>query len=470
MWAGPQSQSGDNHDLATEFFTRKRPDRAARRHVGEELRKQIPLDSLAKVPSWDERQDALTVLRAQEDVRAVDLIPLRYERMSVNPFAYLRGAAAVMASDLSLRPPSGIEVQLCGDAHLENFGMFASQERRLVFDLNDFDETNPGPFEWDVKRLAASFVLAARNNGFSSADQKVIAQVSAESYRQWIADLATQSTLEVWYSQVDVEWMLTLLHSEELKKAIKKASEKARGKNSDSALTKLTEGVNGERRFRSDPPLLVPVPDEEEAEVTRNLAPVFVEYIRTLAPAQAALLARYSFSHIAFKVVGVGSVGTRAYVLLLESGNGDPLILQAKQANPSVLEEYVGESGFANHGQRVVAGTRMMQATGDPFLGWCHGGDAVPYDFYFRQLWDMKGSIDTAKLGVEGLTAYARVCGAVLARAHARAGDAALISGYLGTTDGFDVAIAEYAMTYADITERDHAQLMEWLESSDGPR
>lgn len=288
MWAGPQSQDEHDEDLATEFFTRKRPDRTSRRQVGERLRQEIPFSQLAELPQAEERQDALSILKSQEDVRAVDLIPLRYERMAVNPFAYLRGAAAVMASDLSLRPHSGIEVQLCGDAHLENFGMFASQERTLVFDLNDFDETNPGPFEWDVKRLASSFVLAASLNGFSPAIQRRIAQTAAESYRLWMADLSTQSTLDVWYSQADVDWMLSLLHSRELKKAIKKASAKARNKNSDSALTKFTEVVNGERRFRSDPPILVPVPDEEEDEVTRKLAPVFVEYIRTLQPAQAA--------------------------------------------------------------------------------------------------------------------------------------------------------------------------------------
>ena len=445
---------------AIEFFSRPRPTREQRRVLGEHRREQVPLESHAVLPAPHERIDALGILRGQEADREQSLVPLRYERMSQNPFAYLRGAAAVMAHDLSLLPNSGIEVQLCGDAHLANFGMFASQERSLVFDLNDFDETAPGPFEWDVKRLAASFALAARSNGLSKEEQFTACKISAQSYREWMAAFSERKTLDLWFAQVDVEWMMSQMTNPDIRSMFEKASNKAKKKTVDSAVNKLTEVVDGQRRFRADPPLLTPIDDAAVGTVVEALAPVFTDYIRTLQPDRAILLSRYSFKHLAFKVVGVGSVGTRAYVMLLESGDGEPLILQAKQAGASVLEPYVGESVFSNSGERVVVGTRLMQATGDPFLGWCHGGAATPHDFYFRQLWDMKGSIDVAKLDVDGINSYARICGAVLARAHARAGDASFITGYLGTTKVFDNAIAEYALGYADISEQDHQLLL----------
>jgi uncharacterized protein (DUF2252 family) len=451
-----------NHEAqaSVNFFSRPRASREQRKILGEHLREQVPLESHALLPAPEERADALSILRAQESDREPTLVPLRYERMSQNPFAYLRGAAAVMAHDLSLRPTSGIEVQLCGDAHLANFGMFASQERSLVFDLNDFDETAPGPFEWDVKRLAASFALAARNNGLSRDEQFKACTVAAQSYREWMAAFSERKTLDLWFAKVDVKWMMSQMKNSDIRKMFEKASEKAKKKTVDSAVDKLTEVVDGQRRFRADPPLLTPIDDLEIGTVVEALAPVFTDYIQTLQPDRAVLLSRYSFKHLAFKVVGVGSVGTRAYVMLLESGDGEPLILQAKQAGASVLEPYVGESVFANSGERVVVGTRLMQATGDPFLGWCHGGPAAPHDFYFRQLWDMKGSIDVAKLDLEGVTSYARICGAVLARAHARAGDASFITGYLGSSKTFDHAIAEYALGYADISEQDYQQLL----------
>lgn len=456
-----------NHEAqaSVNFFSRPRASREQRKILGEHLREQVPLESHALLPTPEERADALSILRAQESDREPTLVPLRYERMSHNPFAYLRGAAAVMAHDLSLRPTSGIEVQLCGDAHLANFGMFASQERSLVFDLNDFDETAPGPFEWDVKRLAASFALAARNNGLSQDEQFKACTVAAQSYREWMAAFSERKTLDLWFAKVDVKWMMSQMKNSDIRKMFEKASEKAKKKTVDSAVDKLTEVVDGQRRFRADPPLLTPIDDLEIGTVVEALAPVFTDYIQTLQPDRAVLLSRYSFKHLAFKVVGVGSVGTRAYVMLLESGDGEPLILQAKQAGASVLEPYVGESVFANSGERVVVGTRLMQATGDPFLGWCHGGPAAPHDFYFRQLWDMKGSIDVAKLDLEGVTSYARICGAVLARAHARAGDASFITGYLGSSKTFDHAIAEYALGYADISEQDYQQLLTALAS-----
>jgi uncharacterized protein (DUF2252 family) len=445
---------------AVDFFTRPRASRAERRGAGERRRLEVPLESHAEVPALSERRDALALVREQEESRDAELLPLRYERMSVDSFAYLRGAAAVMASDLSLRPNSGITVQLCGDAHLANFGMFASQERSLVFDINDFDETNPGPFEWDVKRLAASFAVAARNNGFTQEEQRAASARVARSYREWMAAFNDRNTLDVWFAKVDVDWMLSQLKNSDIRKALVKASDKARRKNVDSAVMKLTEVIDGKRQFRNDPPILTRIDSSEFGAIVDLLSPVYADYVSTLQPDRAALLARYSFVDFGFKVVGVGSVGTRAYVLLLESGDGEPIVLQGKQANASVLERYVGESGFDNHGERVVVGTRLMQSSGDPFLGWCHGGDAAPFDFYFRQLWDMKGSIDATLLTPEGLKIYGGICGAVLARAHARAGDASMITGYLGDTKAFDNAVAAYAQGYADLTELDYSQLM----------
>lgn len=447
-------------DAAKELFERPRPSRAERRLVGERLRAQAPLARQSELPPLATRPDSLTILRGQESDRNADLVPLRYQRMATNPFAYLRGAAAVMASDLSMTPDSGIRVQLCGDAHLANFGMFASQERSLVFDLNDFDETLPGPFEWDVKRLAASFAIAARNNGFAADDVRRASQSVGQSYREWMQAFSRRETLDVWYARVDVDWMVSQLKKSDIRRALVKASDKAKRKNSDSAILKLTEVVNGKRQFRSDPPILTPVADGEFGTVVDTLAPVFADYVSTLQSDRAALVSRYSFVDFAFKVVGVGSVGTRAYVILLESGDGEPLVLQAKQAGASVLEPYAGASEYANSGARVVAGQRLMQSTGDPFLGWCHGGQTAPFDFYFRQLWDMKGSIDATLLDEHGLRVYGQICGAVLARAHARSGDASIISGYVGDTNEFDAAIAAYAVSYADITEVDYAALV----------
>jgi uncharacterized protein (DUF2252 family) len=379
--------------------------------------------------------------------------------MAMDPFAFLRGSAAVMASDLSKLPDSGIHVQLCGDAHLANFGMFASAERSLVFDLNDFDETLPGPFDWDVKRLAASFAVAARGNGLKDKHAGRAAQMAAAAYRSTMADLSMMPTLDVWFAALDVDLLVQRLRKTALREATVKAGRKARSRTGDSALVKLTETVDGQRRFRSEPPLLVPVPESEFDEVVEVLGTVYENYLTTLAPDRIALLAKYSFIDLAHKVVGVGSVGTRALVLLMESGDGEALLLQAKQAGPSVLEPYLGDSRFDNAGKRVVVGQRVLQTTGDPFLGWTHGGKRAPYDFYLRQLRDLKGSIDATLLDKDALAVYAQVCGAVLARAHARAGDASQVSGYLGETDEFDRAVGEFALAYADLTENDHAAL-----------
>lgn len=461
MTENPDRASSDAPVVdARTFFTTRRASRDHRLADGHARRGQVPLASHASPPPLADRPNALEILRSQESSREPSLIPLRYARMAESPFAFLRGAAAVMASDLSRVPRSDLKVQLCGDAHLANFGMFASTERVLMFDMNDFDETLPGSFDWDVKRLAVSLAVAAQANGLKDKDARKAARVTVASYRSTMADLSVMRTLDVWNARLDVDTLIERLSKTSLRRATIKASDKSRKSTTDSALIKLTEVVDGKRRFRSDPPLLAPVPEAEFDDVVGRFGPVYEEYLRTLQADRISLLAKYSFVDIAHKVVGVGSVGTRAIVLLLESGDGEPLLLQVKQANPSVLEPYLGASQFDNAGKRVVVGQRVMQAAGDPFLGWTKGSKKVPHDFYVRQLKDMKGSIDVTLLDKEGLIGYGQVCGAVLARAHARAGDASVITGYLGETDEFDMAVAEFAMAYAAINAADHSELV----------
>lgn len=442
------------------FFTSRRRTREQRLSDGEARRHEVPLASHATPPPTEDRPDSLTLLRAQESSREPSLIPLRYARMAESPFAYLRGAAAVMASDLSRVPRSDVNVQLCGDAHLANFGMFASAERTLMFDMNDFDETLPGSFDWDVKRLATSMAVAAQANGFKDKDARKIARACVTSYRQTMAKLSQMRTLDVWNARLDVDTLLAKMPKNSLRKATVKATDKSRRSTADTAFLKLTEVVDGRRRFRSDPPILTPVSDQEFDDVVKRLAPVYGQYLHTLQADRVLLLAKFSFVDIAHKVVGVGSVGTRAIVLLLEAGDGQPLLLQVKQANPSVLEPYLGASRYENAGERVVIGQRVMQAAGDPFLGWTTGSKGTPVDYYIRQLKDLKGSIEVALLDKEGLGQYGQVCGAVLARAHARAGDASTVTGYLGDTDEFDNAVADFSMAYASINNADHAQLV----------
>lgn len=387
-------------------------------------------------------------------------MPLRYERMSLDPFAFLRGAAAVMAADLSRLPSSGISVQLCGDAHLSNFGMFASVERSLVFDINDFDETLPGPFDWDVKRLAASIAVSAIVSGMRDKDARKAARAAVLHYAQTMEELSEQPTVDVWNARLDVDSLARGLTKTTLRKAAAKASAKSTRSMSETVLLKLTERTERGRRFLNQPPILTRIPDADRDDVIERLSGLYEQYLRTLQADRIALLSKFGFVDVAHKVVGVGSVGTRALVLLLESGDGEPLVLQAKQANASVLEPYLGASAFDNHGKRVVVGQRVMQATGDPFLGWAHGSERAQGDFYLRQLKDRKASIEVAALDREGLIAYGRLCGAVLARAHARAGDAALVSGYVGDGAEFSAAIAQFAMVYAQITQSDHSRLV----------
>jgi uncharacterized protein (DUF2252 family) len=437
---------------------RPRASREQRTATGRARRDIVPLAAHAELAP-DER-DPVALLRGQEGDRQSDLLPLRYDRMGASPFAFLRGAAAVMADDLSRTPHTDLRVQLCGDAHVANFGMFASPDRRLVFDLNDFDETMPGPFEWDVKRLAASVAVAGRHLQVKPKRLARAAAAAVEHYRLTMARLADMPTLDVWYARVDVADLMQALRGTSLFADAKRAGRASSRNTGDVAVGKLTEVVDGRRRFRSKPPLLVPVTEQAAPGLAARSAEVFGSYLATLPPDRAVLLLRYSMVDVAQKVVGVGSVGTRALVLLLQSGDSEPLLLQLKQAGPSVLARHLDTAAVPHQGERVVLGQRLMQATGDPFLGWTRGSENAPYDFYVRQLRDMKGSFDLERLTPDDLVLYARVCGAVLARAHARAGDASTISGYLGDTEEFDQAVAAFAVAYADRTDADHARLV----------
>jgi uncharacterized protein (DUF2252 family) len=439
---------------AANFFTALRPSRSERQADGRRVRDELPLSEHAEVPAADERRDPVALLAEQDTNREQALVPLRYERMTASAFTFLRGAAAVMASDLSLLPNSGINTQLCGDAHLSNFGMFAAPDRSLMFDLNDFDETLRGPFEWDVKRLAASLTVAAAALEFPDKTARKAAEGAAAAYRETMRRLAELPTLDVWYARLDVDSLVDAAGKSSLAKATKKAQKKALGRTASTATMKLTEMTPHGLRFRNEPPVLTRVPKDERDEVVARVTAMYTQYIHTLPTDRLALLARYSFIDVAHKVVGVGSVGTRALVVLMQSGDSEPLLLQIKQAGESVLERYLGPSHFTHHGQRVVAGTQAMQATGDPFLGWTAGKE---HDYFVRQLKDFKGAIEPDMLDASALRGYGRLCGAVLARAHARTGDANRIAGYLGDDDIFDLAIADFAMAYRAYNDEDYA-------------
>ena len=399
-----------------------------------------------------------------------ELVPVRHGRMLVSPFTFYRGAALPMAADLAGTPASGLRVQLCGDAHLSNFGAFASPERRLVFDVNDFDETLPGPFEWDVKRLAASLAVAGRDNGFPAKARRKIVLAAAEGYRTAMRAFAKQPLLDVWYAHLDIEQAIGELQAQvkaERFKAAEGLLAKAHTRDSTQALGKLTTVVDGRRRIISDPPMIVPVEDvfaDVAADaIYEQLRAVLGKYRRTLQSDRRHLLGQFTLVQVARKVVGVGSVGTRAWILLMDALDGvEPLFLQAKEAQPSVLAEYCGRSQYANQGERVVAGQHLMQAHGDIFLGWTRVAnpvDGVDRDFYVRQLRDWKFSAPIEAMIPQGMTFYARLCGWTLARAHARSGDRIALAAYLGGSARFDQAIAGFAETYADQNERDYAAL-----------
>jgi uncharacterized protein (DUF2252 family) len=390
--------------------------------------------------------------------------------MLVSPFTFYRGAALPMAADLATTPASGLRVQLCGDAHLSNFGAFASPERRLVFDVNDFDETLPGPFEWDVKRLAASLAVAGRDNGFPAKARRKIALAATESYRTAMRAFAQQPLLEVWYAHLDIEPALAQFRSQMDAKRFKLAEKmlaKAHTSDSMKAMGKLTAVVDGQRRIISDPPLIVPIEeifaDVQADTIYQLLHTVVGKYRRSLQSDRRHLLEQFAMTQVARKVVGVGSVGTRAWVVLMDAGDGvEPLFLQAKEAQPSVLAQYSGRSQYANQGERVVAGQHLMQAQSDIFLGWTrvpNPVDGLDRDFYVRQLRDWKFSAPIEAMIPTGMEIYARLCGWTLARAHARSGDRIALAAYLGGSAKFDQAIADFAETYADQNERDYAAL-----------
>ena len=416
-----------------------------------------------------DRRDPVEMLEEQGASRVPELVPVRYGRMLVSPFTFFRGAAYPMAADLAGAPNTGLEVQLCGDAHLSNFGGFAAPDRRLVFGINDFDETLPGPFEWDVKRLVASFAVAGRDRGFDEKQRRSINRAVTRAYREAMISLASMSNLDLWYSRIEVEEIagLAARHgTAKQRKVFERNVAKARAKDSMRALGKLTEIVDGERRIVSDPPLIVPIEEVAsgvaQADLEEFVRGAIRTYRRTLTADRRQLLERYRYVHAARKVVGVGSVGTRAWILLMVGRDeNDPLFLQLKEAQASVLEPFLGKSSFPKHGQRVVEGQRMTQAASDIMLGWIRitALDGVSRDFYMRQLWDGKGSALVELMDPTAMTVYAHLCGHALAKAHARSGDAIAIASYLGAGDSFDRALASFAEAYADQNEDDYNAL-----------
>jgi uncharacterized protein (DUF2252 family) len=449
--------------------------------LGREARKATPRSSHEEFSPASDRPDPVALLERQAETRVPELVPIRYGRMLVTPFTFYRGAALVMASDLATTPRSGFFAQICGDAHLSNFGLFASPERSLMFDVNDFDETLPGPWEWDVKRLAASVVIAARDQEFTEAEARTAALEVGAGYRREMSRLAGLSTLDVWYSHIDINDVTVQIQEaarssrskNEKKMASKtmKIVEKARTRDSMQALDKLTEIVDGQRQIRNDPPLVVRAqdlfPELESDALLEWLHTLLQEYRLSLQSDRRHLIEEFKLLEIARKVVGVGSVGTRAWIMLLTGPNDDPLFLQAKEAEASVLEEFVGASLYEDHGQRVVAGQHLMQAASDIFLGWQQtvGLDGKQRSYYVRQLRDWKGSFEIEGAIPEGLARYAGVCAVALARAHARSGDRIAIASYLGSSNTFDEAICRFSEAYADQNQRDY-DLLKQAEAS----
>ncbi len=437
----------------------RHPSRDERRATGKAARTLLPLRDLADPGAAD--RDPVAIVSAADDRRLPWLVPIRYGRMLQSPFAFFRGAAALMAADCAPLPRSGLEVQLCGDAHLLNFGLFGSPERALVFDLNDFDETLPGPFEWDVRRLAASMAVAARSQGLKPKRQREAALAAARRYRTAMREFADMSALEAWHVQLEVDERIPELEDDAWRAYVQRVAERARGKDHLQAAARLTEVVDGRRRILADPPLLVPLADLPElAPIDREalVRHVFLAYRDSVRDDVRVLLDRYTYVDAALKVVGVGSVGTRCVIVLLQGADErDLLFLQVKQALPSVLEEHLGPSAYAHPGQRVVAGQRLMQSASDSFLGWADG--PLGNHYYWRQLRDWKGSAEVERLKGPLLGLYGAVCGWTLAKAHARSGDRVAIAAYLGSSERFEEALADYAVAYADRNDTDHAAL-----------
>ncbi len=448
--------------------------RAAR---GKAARAEVPRSSHATFEPAATRPDPVELLERQARTRVAELVPIRYGRMLVSPFTFYRGAASIMAHDLAATPRSGLNVQSCGDAHLSNFGVFASPERRLVFDINDFDETLPGPWEWDVKRLAVSMLIAARDNGYRVRDQERIVLDTVGQYRSAMREFAGMDNLAVWYVRLEIETLLAERAARFQPAAVKRTKKtlaKARARDSMSAFSKLTRAVDGQTRIVDQSPLIVPLdvlaPDGQREEMLEELSALVRTYRESLEADRRVLLEQYHLTDFARKVVGVGSVGTRAWIALLLGRDGnDPLFLQMKEAEASVLEEFLGPSKFKNHGRRVVTGQRLMQATSDIFLGWLHVQsplDGKHRDFYGRQLKDWKGSAEIDQMLPQAMRVYGKLCGWTLARAHARSGDRVAIASYLGNGPGFDRAILEFSNAYADQNDRDYRHLVEAARSS----
>ena len=465
----PQRRTG-RYELDTQAGRLSPAERAAK---GKAARADVPRQSHAAFDPPSDRPDPIGLLEEQAKSRVPELVPVRWGRMMVSPFTYYRGAALPMASDLAGTPVSGLAVQACGDAHLSNFGIFGSAERRLVFDVNDFDETLPGPWEWDVKRLAASMEVAARSNGLPGKQRREVVMAAVARYRQAMRDFAKMTNLDVWYAHADMDQLRAQFDPQlqaRQRKMVDQGLAKARTRDSMQEVAKLTRMVDGRPRIISDPPVLVRVDDLMPAATDRTsfeaqLSGLIAGYQRTLETDRRYLLEQYEFCDMARKVVGVGSVGTRCWiVLMLGRDDSDPLFLQVKEAEKSVLSRFVGASKYTNQGQRVVAGQRLMQAASDIFLGWQRteaGLDGRSRDFYVRQLRDWKFSVEIETLKPAGLGIYGALCGWTLARAHARSGDRIAIAAYLGGSDVFDRAIADFAAAYADQNERDHRSLVD---------
>jgi uncharacterized protein (DUF2252 family) len=458
-----------------------------RRARGQEARSRTPPSSHTGWAAAEDRPDPVALLEDQNGAREPDLVPVRHGRMLVSPFTFYRGAAKIMAADLKDTPVAGLQVQLCGDAHLSNFGLFASPERRLLFDLNDFDETLPGPFEWDVKRMAASFTIAARHNGFAKADTRAATRASVAAYREAMATFAEMGTMDIWYAHLSEDELLNAVRrtaakaskskkqatkaAKRAEKSAQKVTGKARTRDSLQALSKLGELVDGQYRIVRQPPIIIPARDLaatyglSAAAVERNIHQQFRGYRASLRDDQRQLLERFELVDVARKVVGVGSVGTRAYIVLLQGRDQhDPLFLQVKEATASVLEGPLPKSRYRQHGHRVVYGQRMMQAVSDIYLGWTKGVDDTRH-YYWRQLRDMKGSAEVETMAPVNLSFYAGICGWTLARAHARSGDPIAIAAYLGSSDRFDRSITDFAQRYAEQNEQDHEAFVKAIRS-----
>ena len=447
---------------------------------GRAERAEAPRSSHGRWEPAGDRPDPISLLREQAESRVPELVPIRYGRMLVSPGTFYRGAALIMASDLAATPRSGVTVQLCGDAHLSNFGLFASPERQLMFDINDFDETLPGPWEWDVKRLAASFEVAGRDLGFAPSDRRAIVRAGVREYRERMREAADMRTLDAWYAHMNIDEVTGWISAEVTEKRLGKREEKqaaqdiakARTRDSVRVFAKRTGKVGGDLRIVRDPPLIMPIEDlvlskAARLETEKSVRRLVRSYRRTLAHHHHPI-EEFRYVHMARKVVGVGSVGTRCWIFLMEGRDQkDPLFLQAKEAQPSVLERFLPKSRYANHGHRIVAGQHLMQAATDIFLGWQRVTDidGQTRDYYIRQFHDWKGSLQVDTLSVPGATLYARVCGTALARAHARWGDRIAIASYLGRGGSFDRAIADFSVAYADQNERDYEALVKAVKS-----